>query len=174
MYFLYRRYLFLFFAPYKHRGALPKILVFFVYRISCLCLLAAWFFVVVDVHGQSAALYDAFWPVFLFRRGLRQGEALPAPKYRHLMTYYDNRFAQDMGLLFCLANTRKMRHEVNQAASTEVHSSGRAFEQFKEAINDKDFEDLLKDAQAEPKGLAAQDLLKKVLPLLNISSGQFF
>ena len=47
---------------------------------------------------------------------------------------------QNMGLLFCLANTR-MRHEVNQASSAKVHSSGRAFEQFKEAINDEDFED---------------------------------
>ena len=71
-----------------------------------------------DYNGQSAALYDAFWPVFLLRRGLRQGKALPAPKYRHLMTYYDNRFAQDMGLLFCLANTR-MRHEVYQVASAK-------------------------------------------------------
>ena len=70
-----------------------------------------------------------------------------APKYRHLMTYYDNCFAQDMGLLFCLANKR-MRHEVNQAVSAKVHSSGRAFERFKEAINDEDLEDLLKDAQA--------------------------
>jgi len=107
-----------------------------------------------DYNGPSAALYGAFWPVFLLRRGLRQGKALPAPKYRHLMTYYDNRFAQDMGLLFCLANTR-IRHEVNQAASAKVHSSGRAFEQFKEVINDEDFEDLLKDAQADPKGVAA-------------------
>jgi len=89
------------------------------------------------------------------------------------MTYYDNRFTQDMGLLFCLANTR-MRHEVKQAVSTEAHSSGRAFKQFKEAINDEDFEDLLKDAQADPKGVAAQDLLKKVLPFPNISSRQFF
>jgi len=125
--------------------------------LKYLAILAAWFSVVVDVHGQSAALYDAFWPVSLLRRGLRQGKALPAPKYRHLRTYYDNRFAQDMGLLFCLANTR-MRHEVNQAASATVYSSGRAFEQFKEAINDEDFEDLLKDAQADPKGVAAQDL----------------
>ena len=46
----------------------------------------------------------------------------------------------------------------------------RAFEQFKEAINDEDFEDLLKDAQADPKGVAAQGFLKKVLPFLNISS----
>ena len=44
--------------------------------------------------------------------------------------------------------------------------------QFKEAINDKDFEDMLKDAQADPKGVAAQDLLKKVLPFLNISGRQ--
>ena len=53
-----------------------------------------------DYNGQLAALYDSFWPVFLLRRGLRHGKALPA-------TYYDNRFAQDMGLLFCLANTRR-------------------------------------------------------------------
>ena len=48
----------------------------------------------------------------------------------------------------------------------------RAFEQFKEAINDEDFEDLLKDAQADPKGVAAQGLLKKVLSFLNISGRQ--
>jgi len=126
-----------------------------------------------DYNGQSAALYDTLWPVFLLRRGLRQGKALPAPKYRHLMTYHDNRFAQDMGLLFCLANTR-MWHEVNQAATAKVHSSGQAFEQFKEAINDEDFENLLKDAQADPKGAAARDLLKTVLPFLNISRRQFF
>jgi len=47
-----------------------------------------------------------------------------------------------------------------------------AFEQFKEAINDEDFEDLLKDAQADPKGGVAQDLLKKLLPFLNISGWQ--
>ena len=89
------------------------------------------------------------------------------------MNYYDNRFAQDMGLLFCLAKT-EIRHEVNQAVSAKVHSSGRAFEQFKKAINDEDFENLLKDAQADPKGVAAQDFLKKVLPFLNTSSRQFF
>ena len=149
-----------------------------------------------DHNGQSAALYDAFWPVFLLRRGLRQGKALPAPKYRHLMTYYDNRFAQDMGLFFCLANTR-MRHEVNQAVSAKAESKP-AEQQLEssripresncefwlparrtrpgpgEAIYDEDFEGLLKDAQADPKGVAAQDLLKKVLPFLNISSRQFF
>jgi len=32
------------------------------------------------------------------------------------------------------------------------HVFFRAFEQFKEAINDEDFEDLLKDAQADLKG----------------------
>ena len=122
---------------------------------------------------EATYVYGAFWPVSLLRRGLCQGTALPAHKYRHLITYYDNRFAQDMGLLFCLANTR-IRHEVNQGVSAKVHSSGRAFEQFKEAINDEDFEDLLKDKQADPKGVAAQDLLKKVLPFLNISSRQFF
>ena len=47
---------------------------------------------------------------------------------------------------------------MNQAVSAKVHSSGRAFGQFMEAINDEDFEDLLKDAQADPKGVAAQDL----------------
>ena len=57
-----------------------------------------------------------------------------------------------------------MRHEVNQAVSAKVHSSGRAFEQFKEAINDEDVEDLLKDAQADPNegrgsaGLAQEGL----------------
>jgi len=38
---------------------------------------------------------------------------------------------------------------------------GLVFEQFKEATNDEDLEDMLKDAQAYPKGMAAQDFLKK-------------
>ena len=67
-----------------------------------------------------------------------------------------------------------MKDEVNQAVSAKVHFSGLAFEQHKGAINDEDFEDLLKDAQADPKGVVAQDLLKKVLPFLSISSRQFF
>ena len=100
-------------------------------------------------------------------------EALCLNIWRYLRFGFDNRFEKDMGLLFCLANTR-MRHEVNQAVSAKVHSSGRAFEQFKEAINDEDFEDLLKDAQADPKGVAAQDLLKKVLPFLSTSTRQLF
>jgi len=100
-------------------------------------------------------MYFAFWPVFLLRRRPHQGRALPARNYRHLMTYYDSRFAQDMGLLFCLANTR-MRHEVNQAASAKVFSSGRAFEQFKEANNDEDFEGLWLGPWAGASGGAAQ------------------
>ena len=67
-----------------------------------------------------------------------------------------------------------MKDELNKAASAKIRSSGRAFEQFKEAINDEDFEDLLKDAQADPKGVAAQDLPRRLLPFLNISSRQFF
>ena len=47
-----------------------------------------------------------------------------------------------------------------------------ALEQFKDAINDEDFEDLPKDAQADPKGVVAQDLLKNLLPFLNISGRQ--
>ena len=43
---------------------------------------------------------------------------------------------------------------------------------MKEAINDEDFEDLLKDAQADPKGVAAQDFPKKVLPFLSTSGRQ--
>ena len=42
---------------------------------------------------------------------------------------------------------------------------------MKEAINDEDFEDLLKDAEADPKGVAAQDLLKKVLPCRQVPWG---
>jgi len=47
-----------------------------------------------------------------------------------------------------------------------------SLEQFKEAINDEDFEDLLKDAQVDPKGVAAQDLPKKLLPFRSISGRQ--
>ena len=65
-----------------------------------------------------------------------------------------------------------MRHEVNQAVPARAHSSGRAFGQFKEAINDADLEGLLQAAQADPKGKEAQGFLKKVLPFLNTRGRQ--
>lgn len=124
-----------------------------------------------DYDRQVQTLYEAFWPLFLLRRGFRYGKALPDPKYRHLFLYYDNRFAHSMPLLFCLANSR-MRHAVNKGVTARVKSSSECFEEFSNVVNDPSFLALLEEAMQEPdgKGDATTRVLSTVLRFLNLSS----
>ena len=124
-----------------------------------------------DYGRQPTTLYEAFWPLFLLRRGFEEFKPLPDVKYRHLFLYYDSRFAHDMALLFKLAND-KMRHEVNKGVAARVTSSSRCFREFTETINDPSFQDLLKEAQEETdgKGPASRIVVKKVLRFLQLSS----
>ena len=52
-----------------------------------------------------------------------------------MFTYFDNRFAHDMPLMFHCADV-KLRHEVNAAVSARVKSNPAAFPKFAELAND--------------------------------------
>ena len=72
-------------------------------------------------HG-GANVMRAFWPLFVLGRGLPLTRTLNKEDYRHLMRYYDLRFARDLFLVLHLANVI-MRHEVNRAVGARVNSS---------------------------------------------------
>ena len=72
-------------------------------------------------HG-GANVMRAFWPLFVLGRGLPLTRTLNKEDYRHLMCYYDLRFARDLFLVLHLANVI-MRHEVNRAVGARVNSS---------------------------------------------------
>jgi hypothetical protein len=121
-----------------------------------------------DYTGVSTSLYAAFWSLLILGRGLARDQALPGQKYRHMMTYYDNRMADCLPLLFTLANM-KLRHAVNRAVGAKVISSAPAFREFTRTVNDPSFPALLKEAQADPDGPAAKRVLQHVLRFINLS-----
>ena len=121
-----------------------------------------------DYMGDAEALYGAWWPLFILRRGVLPGKAMRRKKLRHLFCYYDNRFAHDMQLLFHIANT-VMRHAVNTAVSVTVKSKSSAFQKFQEFVNDEDFLSLLHAAKQNPTGKEAREVLKRVYSFINLA-----
>jgi hypothetical protein len=121
-----------------------------------------------DYMGDAEALYGAWWPLFILRRGVLPGKAIRKKKLRHLFCYHDCRFAHDLELLFHCANT-VLRHAANTAVSVTVKSKGSAFEDFKALVNDADFVALLDAAKQSPKGPEARQVMGRVISFINLA-----
>ena len=121
-----------------------------------------------DYTGGAQTLYDAWWPHFLLKRGLRPGVTMSDDKIRHLFLYFDNRFAHDMQLLFHLANV-KMRHAVNSAVGVRVKTNQKAFKDYQDIVNDDGFLEKLREAKQSPKGRAAREITSKLINLVNLT-----
>ena len=124
-----------------------------------------------DYESGAWQLYEAFWPLFVLRRGLVEGRAVRASKVRHLMLYYDNRFAQDPALLFHLADVQ-MRHAVNRAVAARVKSSGDAFREFSETVNSAEYLDLLKAYEADRSADHALKVVKRVCRFMSLTGAK--
>ena len=121
-----------------------------------------------DYMGDADALYGAWWPLFILRRGVLPGKAIRKKKLRHLFCYHDCRFAHDLELLFHCANTA-LRHAANTAVSVTVKSKGSAFEDFKALVNDADFAALLDAAKQNPKGPEARQVMGRIISFINLA-----
>ena len=123
----------------------------------------------LDDYGCAAkALYDAWWPTFLLRRGLQQDVPLKQDKIRHLFLYFDNRAAHDMPLLFHLASVL-LRHAVNSAVGVRVKRDAKKFAAFVELVNRTDFLDLLETASRNAKTREAREVVAKLVNLVNLT-----
>jgi len=124
-----------------------------------------------DYDGASSALYDSFWPLFILRRGLDPKKPLSDDRMRLLMTYYDNRFAQNMPLLFNLANI-KMRHDVNNAVCAKVKSDAKSFAKFKQLLIDPEFRSKLDAALKDPQSKETEALVRTVSNFIQVAGQQ--
>ena len=118
-----------------------------------------------DYACAAKALYDAWWPHFILRRGLKPNEPLRRDKIRHMFLYFDNRFAHDMPLLFHLASVI-LRHAVNSAVGVRVKTSEEAFAKFQKLVEDDAFLDKLDVAKRNPKGKEAREITSLVINLV--------
>ena len=121
-----------------------------------------------DYACASKALYDAWWPHFVLKRGLKPNEPLRRDKIRHLFLYFDNRFAHDMPLLFHLASVI-LRHAVNSAVGVRVKTNAEAFAKFQELVEDDKFLDKLDAAKRNPKGKEAREVTSTLISLVTIT-----
>ena len=124
-----------------------------------------------DYQGAADVMYKTWWSLLPLRRGFVKGKSIPDAKWRQVMLYYDNRFAQDISLLFHAANM-VMRHAVNRAVTATVKTAPGAFAKFQDLIIDKLFLAQLAEARENPKGVTARTVVKKVIGFINLSGSK--
>jgi hypothetical protein len=90
---------------------------------------------------------------------------------RQVFLYFDNRFATDLSLVFHAANM-VMRHAVNRAVTARVKTSPAAFEMFNSLLHDGNFMNMLQEAQDDPQGKAAREVVSKVIGFINLSASK--
>jgi hypothetical protein len=122
-----------------------------------------------DYNGQPAALLEAHFPLFPLGEGLPLGAKLSRERSRHLMLFYDCRFATDLGLVFSLADTT-VRHLVNSKVSLLARKAPAALAKIEALIKDPTVDERLRRACLDPHGAEAIELLKQVLPFVNMSA----
>lgn len=86
-----------------------------------------------------------------------------------LRSDHDNRFAHDISLIFHAADVIH-RHDVNVGIDARVKSNPKAFAEFQKVTRDPAFLRLLDEAELNPKGEAADNLLKKVVNFINLTA----
>ena len=124
-----------------------------------------------DYSHHPTALYNAWFDLFPLQSGLVENQTITESKYRHMFLYHDNRFAQDLPLLFHCADTI-MRHNVNCSVGVKIKASPASFDAFKKIVEDADFIELLQTAIANPKGKEAKRVLQRVMSFINIVAGK--
>jgi hypothetical protein len=124
-----------------------------------------------DYEGAAEVIYKTWWSLLPLRRGFVRGRSIPDGKWRQVMLYFDNRFAHDHTLLFHAADM-VIRHAVNRAVSARVSTSPGAFAKFKELLHDESFLEKLAEARTNPKGVAAREILSRVIGFINLSGSR--
>jgi hypothetical protein len=122
-----------------------------------------------DYRSQSTCLYGAYHDLFPTGEGLVEGKPLTREMYRHLMVFYDGRFAQDLPLVFNMADTIT-RHAVNRAVFVRARKSPGSLRKIEALMADPRTHERLLAACQEPRGAAAVQLLHDVMPFVNLSA----
>ena len=122
-----------------------------------------------DYRSQSTCLYGAYHDLFPTGEGLVEGKPLTREMYRHLMTFYDGRFAQDLSLVFNMADTIT-RHAVNRAVFVRAKKSPGSVAKIERLMADPRTHDRLLEACQNSRGAVAVQLLHDIMPFVNMSA----
>lgn len=125
--------------------------------------------VLVNEFGENDIMFLGAYPwLFLFGQGIPHKGTQPKQWFQYILNYADNRFSTEQTLLLSLFNQRQ-RHEAAKTVAAKMKSNPKRMEDFITYINEVTFEDDLVNAIKFPTSYEAKNILKNLLPTLNIT-----
>lgn len=121
--------------------------------------------------NNGDGVMKAFAVLFVTGHGIRARGTLPRAVLRHLMLFHDGRFARSSQLVFHLFSQTR-RHIVSRAVAARVRSRPDAMRAVTEVVTAPDFEARLERAVGAPGGEEASELLRQLLPHINVASAK--
>ena len=123
---------------------------------------------------NDVIIEGAFWWLFLTGKALggAKGEKgiLSPKRTRHMMLFYDRR-CMDPQLLFALAN-QTMRAQCTRAVNASWRNHPNLAAEMEKLRQKADLGDKMAEALKNPNGSAAREIMRTLLPMLNISGNK--
>jgi hypothetical protein len=127
---------------------------------------------ICEYRENHLIIQGAFWWLSLLGKGLGTVKSIvPIKRSRHMLLFYDNRFALDAQFLFTLAN-QHMRAACARGVTACWRNHPDMARKFEELRQRDGLQDDFSQALREPKGAKAKELLRLLLPLLTVSGRQ--
>ena len=123
-----------------------------------------------EFERNDHAITGSFPDIFLFGK-LFNDEAqghLTQEQCEHILLQFSNVASSSKDLLFFLFN-QKQRFQNIKGVNAKVRGNQKAFDEFAELASSKEFLCKLSSAEENPSGKDAKEVIKKVLPILNVS-----
>lgn len=123
----------------------------------------------INEFTDNPTLFNGSFP-HLFPLGLKlpTSGSISQEFAEHLLLQKDQRFAQSMPLLFLLFN-QSQRHIAARNVSATLKSDSHLIQNFIELVATESFKKDLDEALANPTSKTASQLLKQILPLINVT-----
>jgi hypothetical protein len=116
----------------------------------------------------SSQMMAHFWNMFPLGNGLPPNYLSDLRTTRRLLLHYSGTFARNTHFILLVVN-QVMRHKVNTSVGIRAKKCEGEFAAITEIVNDPEFLDKLRAGMLDPKGEAAQDVYRRVLPYCSLS-----
>jgi hypothetical protein len=121
-----------------------------------------------EFGGNHIMLLGAYPWLFFFGEGVASQNTQPTQWLEYILNYGDNRFAHEQTLILSLFNQRQ-RHEAAQTVAAKIKAHPQKMDKFINYVNDSNFFHDLENAITHPNSKEAKNIMKNILPTLNIT-----
>lgn len=118
----------------------------------------------VNEFTQNNLLFNLSFPhLFITGEGFETTGSINRKYVAHLTRQFSGQFGRDVHFLFLCLN-QAQRHATTTSAAARVKNNSESFQAFADFIKDEEFQELLRNAKANPKSQAAKRVLQLVGP----------